>query len=236
MTDRNQIFPNCRASTVTDVLARPCKWQTPFSGRGDASKRIVNKFQRPAILQLNKEGLTASNISVLYHLAAQREALAILLQEAHCTSAQRLVLPDYQLAGFSLSRKHGLATFVHERLKWTLFHQSSPTSETEWLCVDVDGCKIVNVYKPPPIRLQVFDLPVFPHPCLYVGDFNCQHVDWGYDANKADGKCLVGWANTNNLFLLHIPKDAASFHSSRWNTSTVPNRIFHSSVSIRTVV
>ena len=25
-----------------------CKWQTPFSGRGDASKRIVNKFQRSA--------------------------------------------------------------------------------------------------------------------------------------------------------------------------------------------
>ena len=42
MTDRNQICPNGRASTVTDVLARPCKWQTPFLGRGDASRRIVN--------------------------------------------------------------------------------------------------------------------------------------------------------------------------------------------------
>ena len=190
MTDRNQICPNGRA--VTDVLARPCKWQTPFSERGDASKCIVNKFRRPVILQLNIKGLTASKVSILYHLAAQREALVILLQETHCTSAQRLVLPDYQLAGFSLSRKHGLAMFVHKRLKWTLFDQSSPTSQTKWLCVDVDGYKIFNVYKPPPIRLQVSDLPVFPHPCLYAGDFNCQHVDWGYDANTADGKCLVG--------------------------------------------
>ena len=186
MTDRNQICPNSWTSTVADVLARPCRWQTPFSGRRDASKRIVNKFRRPAILQLNIEGLTASNMCILYHLAALREALVILLQETHCTSAQRLVLPDYQLAGFSLSRKHGLATFVHERLKWTLFDQSPPTSETEWLYVDVDGYKIVNVYKPPPICLRVSDLPVFRHPCLYAGDFNCQHVDWGYDANSAD--------------------------------------------------
>ena len=52
MTDRNQICPNGTASTVTDVLAKPCKWQMPFLGRGDVSKRIVNKFRRLAILQL----------------------------------------------------------------------------------------------------------------------------------------------------------------------------------------
>ena len=68
--------------------------------------------------------------------------------------------------------------------------------------------------------MQVSDLPVFPHPCLYAGDFNCQHVDWVYDANSANEECLVGWANTNNLALLHNPKNAASFHSGRWNTST----------------
>ena len=226
ITDRNQICPDGKASTVTAVLVRPCKWQTPFSGQGDASKRIVNKFRRPTILHLNIDGLTASKMSVLYHLTAQREALVILLQESNCTSADRLVLPDYQLAGFSLSRKHGLASFVHERLKWTLFSQSPPTSETEWLCVDVDGYKIVNVYKPPPIPLQVSDLPVFSHPCLYAGDFNCQHVDWGYDANSADGEYLVGWANTINLVLLHNPKHAACFHSGCCNTNTNPDLAF----------
>ena len=102
-THRNQNCPNGRASTVTDVLASPCKWQTPFSKWGDSSKRIVNKFRRPAILQLNMEGFTASKMSILYHLAAQREALVILLQETHCTSAQRFVQPNYQLAAFSLT-------------------------------------------------------------------------------------------------------------------------------------
>ena len=226
MIDRNQICPNGRASTVTNVLARHCKWQTPFSDRDDALKRIVNKFRRPAIVQLNIEGLTASKMSILYYLAAQREALVILLQKTHCTPAQRLVLPNYQQTGFSLSRKHGLATFVYERLKWTLFDQSPLTLETQWLCVDVDRYKIVSVYKPSPIRLQVSDFPVFPHSCLYVGDFNCQHVEWGYDANSADEECLVGWANTNNLVLLHNPKNATSFHSDCWNTSTNPDLAF----------
>ena len=163
-------------------------------------------------------------MSVLYHLAAQREVLVILLQETQCTSAKMLVLQDNQLAGFSLSRKHGLATFVHERLRWTLFDQSPPLSETDWLRIDVDKYKVVNVYKSLRIRLQVSDLPVLPHLCLYAGDFNCQHVDWGYDANSADGECLVGWANTNNLTLLHNPTDSASFYSGSWK---VPIPILH---------
>ena len=86
-------------------------------------------------------------MNVLHHLVMQSEALVILLQETHCTDAEKLVLPNYQLAGSSLSRKHGLATFVHERLRYTLLDQSPLTWEIEWLCVDVDGYKIVNVYK-----------------------------------------------------------------------------------------
>ena len=108
-----------------------------FSGRGNArmklsfSGHIANKFRRPTILQLNIEGLTASKMNVLHHLAMQSGALVILLQETHCTDAEKLVLPNHQLAGSSLSRKHGLATFVHERLRYTLLDQSPPTMEIE---------------------------------------------------------------------------------------------------------
>ena len=109
-----------RVSTHSDVQCGSANWQTSFSGRGNAriklpfSGHIANKFRRPTILQLNIEGLTASKMNVLHHLAMQSEALVILLQETHCTDAEKLVLPNYQLAGSSLSRKHGLATFVHE--------------------------------------------------------------------------------------------------------------------------
>ena len=212
LADRNRICLN--GGTPNYVQAG--QWQTFFSGRGDAHlRRTVNKFQRSSILQLNIEGLTASKMSVLHHLAIQCEALVILLQETHRTSVERLVLPSYHLAGFFLSRKHGLATFVHERLKWILIDQSPTTSEIEWVCVDVDNYKIVNVYKPPPTRMQASDLPAFPHPCLYAGDVNCHHVDWGYDNSNRNGECLAGWASANNFSLPYSRKKAASFHSGR---------------------
>ena len=170
MTDQNRTYQNGRVSTHSNVQCGSANRQTSFSGPGNAriklpfSGHIVNKFRRPTILQLNIEGLTASKMNVLHHLAMQSEALIILLQENHCTDAEKLVLPNYQLAGSSLNRKHGLATFVHKRLRYTLLDQSPPTSEIEWLCVDVDGYKIVNAYKSPPTRLRTLDLPVFPHP------------------------------------------------------------------------
>ena len=171
-------------SAHADVQHGSANRQTSFPGWGNTwiklpfSGHIANKFRRPTIPQLNIEGLTADKMNVLHYLAMQSEALVILLQETHCTDPEKLVLPNYQLAGSSLSRKHGLATFVHERLRYTLLDQSPPTTEIDWLCVDVNGYKIVNVYKPPPTRLRTLDLPVFPHPCLYAGDFNCRHADW----------------------------------------------------------
>ena len=138
--------PPGRVSTYSDVQG-PANQQTSFSGRGDEcvayklpfSGYIIKKFRGPSLLQLNIEDLTASKMNILHHLATQLGAFVILLQETHYTSAEKLVLSNYQLAGFSLSRKHGLATFVHEWLKWTLYDQPPTTFETEWLWVDVDG-------------------------------------------------------------------------------------------------
>ena len=181
MPDRNKICQNGRVPTHFDVQPGPANRQTSFSGRADACEsnlpflgHIVNTFRRSTILQLNIKGLTASKMNVFNDLAAQQEALVILQQEIHCTSSKKLKLPSFVQTGFSLSRKHGLATFVHERLKYTLLKQSPLKSETEWLSVVVDGYKIVNVYKHPPIRLQASDIPVFPYPCLYAGVFNCR--------------------------------------------------------------
>ena len=78
------------------------------------------------------------------------------------------------------------------------------------------------------LRLRSLDLPVFPHLCLYAGDFNCCRADWGYDDNSPDGECLAGWASINCLALLYNAKDAASFYSSRWNTGTNPDLAFAS--------
>ena len=120
----NRMCPPGTISTYSDIQG-PANQQTSVSGWDDEcaahklpfSGHIIKKFRGPSILQLNIEGLTASKMNVLHHLAIQLEAFVMLLQDTHCISAEKLVLSNYQLARFSLSRKHGLATFVHERLK-----------------------------------------------------------------------------------------------------------------------
>ena len=215
MTDRNRTYQNGRVSTHSDIQCGSASRQTFFSEWGNfriklpLSGHIANKFRKPTtILQLNIEGLTASKMNVLHHLAMQSEALVILLQETHCTDVEKLVLPNDQLAGSYLSKKHGLATFFHERLRYTLLDQSPPTLEIEWRCVDVDGYKIVNVYKPPPTRLRTLDLPVFPHPCLYAGEFSCRHADWGYDDNSPLTKWSQYIALTNKFAKTLLPSDS----------------------------
>ena len=138
------------------------------------------------------------------------------------------MIPNFTLAGWVSSRKHGLATFIHTKLSWTIADQSPPGSAIEWLCIDIGGVKIVNVYKPPTMRLTSASIPVFPHPSLYAGDFNCQHTDWGYSSTSSDGECLVDWATKGSFVLLHNPKDAPSFFSGRWNTGTNPDLAFAS--------
>jgi len=170
-----------RATTATRArcVQRGMGQTTSFSGRG--SRNAAEDDPRPNILQLNTEGLIENKISVIEQLAYKNKAFIIVLQETHRTTADKLVIPNFSLAGSILSRNHGLATCVHERLEWSLVDQSPEQSEAEWLCVDVAGYKIINVYKPRRSRLTPKTLPTFPHPSLYVGDFNCQHVNWGYN-------------------------------------------------------
>ena len=132
------------------------------------------------------------------------------------------------MAGWILSRKHDLVTFVHERLKWTFADQFLEESATEWLCVDVDGCKIVNIYKPPNLQLTSTAIPVFQDRCLYSGDFNCWHTDWVHDYIIIDGECLDNLAAQGNLLLLHNLKDAPRFFSGRWHTGNNPDLDFAS--------
>ena len=68
--------PPGRVSTHSDVQGH-ANQQTSFSGRDDEcvahklpfSGHIIKKFRGPSILQLNIEGLTASKMNVLPHLA-----------------------------------------------------------------------------------------------------------------------------------------------------------------------
>jgi len=60
--------------------------------------------RRPNILQLATEGLTASKISGIDELAYKNKALAIVLQETYCTTADKLVITNFSLAESVLRR------------------------------------------------------------------------------------------------------------------------------------
>jgi len=109
-------------STCAGCVRRGMGHNVPFSGRG--SRNAAEDNSRLNTLQLNTEGLTANKISVIEQLAYKNKAFIIVLQETHCTAADKLVIPDFSLAGSVLSRNQGLATFVHERLEWSLVDQS----------------------------------------------------------------------------------------------------------------
>ena len=119
ISGRNRTCQPGRITPHPDVQPGPTTRQTPFSGRGDAllSGHTVAKFRRPAVLQLNIEGLTASKMNILYHLAVQYEATVSIFQDTHCSCTDMPMISGFALAGSSLSRKHDLATFVRNGLK-----------------------------------------------------------------------------------------------------------------------
>jgi len=125
-----------RARHSLQMSTKPVTTRATTATRAGCVRREMGHktpWARSNILLLNTEGLTANKISVIDQLAYKNKAFIILLQETHCTTADKLVLPNFSLAGSVLSRNHGLATFVHERLKWSLVDQSPEQSETVWL-------------------------------------------------------------------------------------------------------
>jgi len=95
------------------------------------------------------------------------------LGHVQCHQAfDKLMIPNFTLPGSVLSNNHGLATFVHERLEWTLVDKFPEKLETEWSCIDVAGHKIINVYKHPPSWLTPKAIPTLPICMLAISTAN----------------------------------------------------------------
>ena len=84
-----------------------------------------------------------------------------------CQNGRVSTYPNVQ-RGFANQPKHGLSTFVHERLRYMLLDPSSSKSEIELLCLNVNDYKIVNVYKSPSTRLLSPGSPSFPSPAFML--------------------------------------------------------------------
>jgi hypothetical protein len=75
---------------------------------------------------------------------------------------RRGIIP-YTLIEAVYSNAHGIATYV-------LYQDHSHDIHT--LAVEVNGTIVVNVYKPPSASWSNVPFKLFPHPAIYVGDFN----------------------------------------------------------------
>jgi len=86
---------NTRATTATRAgrVRHGVGHKAPFSGRG-------RRNAASNILQLNTEGLTAEKISVIEQLAYKDKAFIIVLQETHCTTSDKLVIPNLDFTYF----------------------------------------------------------------------------------------------------------------------------------------
>ena len=75
-----------------------------------AKKKSIRQGLLLRILQLNVEGFTATKLDIVERLATQHNVTIILLQETHCQTVGKLVIDNYELAGYTASRRHGLAS------------------------------------------------------------------------------------------------------------------------------
>ena len=179
------------------------RWRCPKACalvRADTSGGLCDGV---TLLQLNVEGLTKAKINVLTHLAQAHAVTAILLQETHYKDRSHLKILGYTLTACTEIEVYGTATFVKHHARWSAIAVCPENSLLEWTSTEVEGVTIINVHKPPSVKMDTTGLPYFSRPCMYVGDFNCHSTTWGYRSTNASGKALEDWASASGLNLLH---------------------------------
>ena len=98
--------------------------------------------------------------------------MGILLQETHSTKDEQLQIPGFNIIAAIHHTKHGIATYARSDVPSGVVASSLSTDPLQWIAAFIDGVTTINVYKPPNIPFT--QLPQYPHPVIYAGDFNCQ--------------------------------------------------------------
>ena len=186
----------------------------------------------PTLMQINVEGLTKAKREVIQHLTQKHRAVGILLQETHSTKDEQLQIPGFNIIAAIHHSKHGIATYARSDVPSGVVATSLSTDPLQCIAAFIDRVTTINVYKPPNIPFT--QLPQYPHPAIYAGDFNCQHTLWGYRNDTTDGTMLNDWASNLDLTLLYDNRQPNSFCSGRWQTQTNPDLAFTTTNSAHT--
>jgi hypothetical protein len=179
------------------------------------------------IFHINVEGFSSSKSDYFARLMLEEKVDVIAVQETHTASAESLRsrgnLTGFTLVGDVYSSVCGIATYIRSDLSnWRILYQDH-TNNVHVLAVELDANIIVNVYKPPSTSLSSNPLKIFPHPAIYLCDFNSHNQQWGYDHNDVKGNVIHEWMTLNSLHLIYHPKDKGTFRSARWNKDYTPD-------------
>lgn len=185
----------------------------------------------------NIEGISKPKCQVLAKIAFENEANVILLQETHTKSdsdiLSRGIIEGYSLVAALHSPVHGIATYIQNNIDEYDIIFNDKYGDVFVSAININGTTIINIYKPPSSVWPDNVLPVFEDPCVYSGDLNCHHTQWGYRFNDNDGELLLDWANNNSFELIFDAKDKKSFFSKVHHTETNPDLCFVSRCLLR---
>jgi hypothetical protein len=164
------------------------------------------------ICHINIEGIFISKSEYLAHLMHDEDIDIVAVQETHAESEENLrrrgTIPGYSLIGAVYSNVHGIATYVKASFSKFRALYKDHSHNVHTLAVKVDRTIVVNVYQPPSSSWSNVPHKLFPHPAIYVDDFNSHNQLWGFDA---DGNRFP----VNKLQLIYHPKDKGTFKSVR---------------------
>lgn len=124
----------------------------------------------------------------------------------------------YRITGYDLvvienSDNLGRATYVRHDIGDVKEVPLPPEEQKYSVAIKVKDHYIVNTYRPPSDEGTEFKMPCLPHPCVYVGDFNCRHPNYGYQGYDLAGRQLVKWVEANNLTQISDPTSQYTFKS-----------------------
>lgn len=182
------------------------------------------------LLQINVEGISRAKSEYLGRLLIEENIDVVHVQETHAETSEDLLrrgkIPGYELLSSVDSKPHGIATYVRNGIRNASVLESYSADGLYWSSVRIDDVNFVNVYKSPSAQWPDEVVKVFPHPCMYAGDFNSHHIEWNYENNDENGENLSEWASTNSLCLVFDAKDRTTFFSQAHRKGSNPDLSF----------
>jgi len=102
-------------------------------------------MEPPVILQIKVEGWTSAKREVLQRISVEGKVTAILVQETHQTTPDRLKLSGCTLAEYNSGNNEGVTTFVSNLVMCTHVERSEDNNPTQWSVIKIQNINISNI-------------------------------------------------------------------------------------------